>query len=116
MKHDQWSAQSDIPKLIKLARVLEDSVPPPWECPIDDALSLSEWYYEYNGAGGWLHITLDDCNLEDSSVDHCISHALSEGDIVCYLLAILIRTMTEENRQILFNRLHGYPDDYKEPC
>src|SRR5678810_845703 len=115
MKIDQWTAQTDIAPLVVLTRLLEDSVPPPWECPIDDALTLARWYYEYNGAGGWLHIVLDDGNLEDHSVDHCIARANGEGDIVCYLLAILVRTMTEENKQILYNRLHGHSDDW-EPC
>lgn len=108
---DRWDAQRDIPKLVKLARILEDSVPPPWECPIEDALDIANWYYEYHGAGGWLHVVLDDGNLEDDMVDASIHNGLDKGDIVCYLLAILIRTMTEDNREILYNRLHGYPDN-----
>lgn len=112
---DLWGAQLRANNLHKLATLIKDSVPEPWEASIDDILLISKWYYEWHGAGGWLHIVLDDCNLEDSSVDYCINRADSEGDIVCWMLALLIRTMTEPNRQVLYNRLHGYPDNW-EPC
>lgn len=78
-----------------------------WECPIDEALRFSRWYYQYHGAGGWLHIVLDDDNMEDDQVEYCIGRAYQEGDIVCKMLAMLIRSMPVEDRGKMIDRLHS---------
>lgn len=106
-----WAAQRDIVFITKLCYLLKDSVPQPWEAPIEDVLEICDWYYGYNGAGGSLHVVLDDGNLEDVHVDHAIKFALQDTaptDITGYMLALLIRTMTEENREILYKKLHGH--------
>jgi hypothetical protein len=108
MNEELWCMQRDAEHMIAMGSLIKESVPQPWEAPIDKVAELAQWYYQYHGAGGWLHIVLDDGNLEDHSVDHCIQRAEQEGDIVCWLLAGLIRTMTEDNRDLLYEKLHGH--------
>lgn len=104
---DLWAVQPEVERLQELAALLKESVPQPWEAPVDKVLLLCQWYYGYNGAGGWLHVVLDDGNLEDAMVDSAIRHAEDEGDIVAIMLGLLIRTMTEDNREVLYDSLHG---------
>lgn len=103
-----WRVQPETGHLIKLGELLKEAVPGPWEATVEQLLPLCQWYYSYHGAGGRLHIALDDGNLEDSSIDFCTRYALDNTDLVAYYLSLLIRTMTEDNRELLYEALHGH--------
>lgn len=68
------------------------------ECP--EVVPLVREYYSQlgNGAGGSLHVVLDDNNVEDSFVDGAIGHALSMGDIDGMALAAVLRMMSKTQR------------------
>lgn len=59
--------------------------------------------YEFSGAGGNLHIVVDDWNLEDSSLEWCKVNAIvseqddekREAEMACYTA---LRELTEEER------------------
>lgn len=50
------------------------------------------------GAGCCLHVVLDDGNVEDSFVDHCIESARELGHGDCLLLGYLLRDMSKTQR------------------
>jgi hypothetical protein len=58
-------------------------------------------YYKENGAGGSLHIVLDDGNVEDSSVQFCIDYAKKNGDEVGVKLGEILLTMSKTQRDKL---------------
>lgn len=51
-----------------------------------------------NGAGGALHIVLDDCNVHDEHVDHCIERALELDDKDGIAIGRLLRMMSKTQR------------------
>lgn len=54
-----------------------------------------------NGAGGSLHIVLDDGNVEDSHVDFCIQFAIEREDPFGKWLARVLRLMSTTQRKKL---------------
>jgi len=58
-------------------------------------------YYEAHPAWGVMHIVLDDENVEDGYVDHCIGFANEENDREGFELATILRTMSETQRRKL---------------
>lgn len=54
-----------------------------------------------NGAGGSLHIVLDDQNIGVDSIEFCRDYASKEGDSAGYWLAILLLTLTDGEREEL---------------
>lgn len=47
---------------------------------IDQAISLMDDVYQYDGVGGNLHIVLDDKNVNDDSIKWCLTDAIGKYD------------------------------------
>jgi hypothetical protein len=80
----------------RCAFLLERGTKP--ECP--DVLPLVREYYSQwkNGAGGSLHVVLDDGNVDDCFVDGAIGYALSTGDVDGMALGAVLRMMSKTQR------------------
>lgn len=57
-----------------------------------------------NGAWGSLHIVLDDGNLENDHVDFCIQYALEKGDQEGHELGLILRSLSETQRNKISQR------------
>ena len=70
---------------------------------ITEALPLVRKYTARpgNGAGGALHIVLDDGNVTDGDVKFCISHAREMGDSEGERLAEILLSMSKTQRKKL---------------
>lgn len=44
-----------------------------------DAIALVRSVYEFNSVGGNCHIVLDDCNIDDTFIDYCLTEGLSSN-------------------------------------
>lgn len=74
--------------------------------PISDAdLELFREYYAKNPTWGSLHIVLEDGNVKDTHVQHCIEYAMSKNDGLGEGLARLLLTKSKSQRINLPNRL-----------
>lgn len=73
---------------------------------VDDMLGIVLAYYSIdgNGAGGNLHIVLDDGNIEANHVEWCKERCHEEGDLFGWRLATLLLQMSEDARQELWER------------
>lgn len=73
-----------------------------------ELLPLAEAYYAAtpeNGAGGSLHIVLDDGNIDDEHVRFCIAWAEEHGDIAGVELAHLLLRASRRTRERLYHTL-----------
>ena len=72
---------------------------------VPDVLPIAKAYLAKpgNAVGGSLHIVLDDGNVQDSHVDHCIERARERGDEDGVLLATLLRQMSRTQRLKISN-------------
>ena len=70
---------------------------------IPEVLPLVRAYYALpgNGAGGSLHIVLDDQNVDDADVQFCLDHARERGDEPGVTLATLLLAMSKTQRKKL---------------
>jgi hypothetical protein len=82
------------------------------------AVSLVREVYEWNGAGGNLHIVLDDWNTEDSNLDFCEGwiasheHECSRGQIEAERACLAaFRAMTEYERDSCLGLRDGFWDE-----
>lgn len=75
------------------------------EPEVRDAIAAARAYYAMpgNGAGGNLHLVLDDGNVEDSSVDCCLDCASAHGDAEGVRLAEQLRALTVTQRQAVYH-------------
>jgi hypothetical protein len=80
----------------RCALLLERGTKP--ECPEVQPLVREYYARPGNGAGGSLHVVLDDHNVADGFVDGAIGHALSMGDIDGMALASVLRMMSKTQR------------------
>ena len=64
---------------------------------------LISFYYETEITGGNLHIVLDDGNVEDGNIYFCQQEAESANDRLGYLIATILRSFTEEEREYMYN-------------
>lgn len=73
---------------------------------VPEVLPLVKAYYAKpdNGAGGNLHIVLDDGNVQDSSVRFCLSQAERAQDLDGIVLAQLLLKMSRTQRLKLYRR------------
>ena len=55
-------------------------------------------YHAIHRAWGSLHIVLDDCNVEDSSVKFCIEYAKEKGDKEGEELGMILLKMSKTQR------------------
>ena len=88
---------------------MKNDLPPKLEAVLDAINDL----YTGHSAGCCLHITTDDFNIEDSSVDFCLDRAKEKvakgrderGNTHddCLALAKTIRALTLRERAVLFN-------------
>lgn len=71
---------------------------------IPEVLPLVRDYYAMpdNGAGGSLHIVLDDGNVEDGSVEFCRDWAVDHDDHDGELLAEVLLRMSKTQRSKLY--------------
>ena len=69
-----------------------------------------------NSAGGWLHIVLDDGNLEEGHIYACQQDAEKNGDSFGYFLATLLRYFTEQELQKLYDNDWREVDDWYQEC
>ena len=60
-----------------------------------------------NGAGGCLHIVLDDGNVLDHHVRYCLDWAFGIRDIPGVELAELLLRMSKTQRRKIHNRIHA---------
>lgn len=69
---------------------------------VQEAIELARIVYDTNGAGGGLHIVLDDFNIEDSDIEWCLEEGIRDNDNTDAEterdLAQLLLTMTLEER------------------
>ena len=70
-------------------------------------IELIEFYYEHNPAGGWLHIALDDGNLEDKDIWFCQEETEKHEDWLGRFIADRLRDMTYEERDQIRNKIHN---------
>jgi hypothetical protein len=62
---------------------------------------------EQNGAGGVLHIVLDDENVEDKHVQFCINEAKKQNDLLGLKLGNLLLKMSKTQRRKLSRMFYG---------
>jgi hypothetical protein len=63
---------------------------------------LIQYYYLFNGAGGYCHIALDEGNLEDGSLFFCQGECEKHEDFLGYLIAETLREFTIEEREKMY--------------
>jgi hypothetical protein len=75
---------------------------------VPDVLPLVREYYAMpgNGAGGSLHIVLDDLNLDDDSVAWSVKRARERGDGYGERLGIILLAMSRTQRLKLAQHSH----------
>lgn len=56
---------------------------------------------EHGGCGGCLHVVLEDGNVGDGHVDHCIEWARESGCTQCEALGLLLQQMSRTQRRKL---------------
>ena len=66
--------------------------------PVARAIAMKRTYYRREPCGGFLHIVLDDGNVEDSHVEFCRDEAREGGDEEAVVLAELLLTFTVADR------------------
>jgi len=75
---------------------------------VEEVLPLVKELYERNGAGGCLHIVLDDGNLDDHNVEFCIRWAEDQSCPRCVTLGNLLYKMEYSGRSKLYKRYSEY--------
>jgi len=89
---------------------------------VDKAIELIGKVYECHGAGGGLHIVLDDFNIDNDSVQFCVCHInqveyqenASPGRLKAEReCLVLLRGMTMMERASALARYH-YPEYFDE--
>lgn len=70
-------------------------------------LPIAKAYYSMpdNGAGGNLHIVLDDGNLKNSSIEACLKQCIEENDAEGEVLAKILLSMSMTQRKKLYKLL-----------
>lgn len=84
------------------------STPPRPKPTVPEVLPMMYAYRdtEGNGAGGSLHIVLDDGNTEDDHVKWCIEHAKERGDVAGVELGEMLLRMSRTQRKKLSARFY----------
>lgn len=73
---------------------------------IDQILPIILFYYTLplNGAGGSLHIVLDDGNVDDGHIEYCIKRANEKGDELGVYLGKALLTMSKTQRRKIYRK------------
>lgn len=69
----------------------------------ENFIKIVQHYYKNNGAGGNLHVVLDDGNLEDINIGWCAGLCLGRQDHEGMDIANLMRNMTMAQRQRVYD-------------
>lgn len=71
---------------------------------VPEVLPLIKAYYAKpgNGVGGWLHIVLDDGNIETSHIEYCKQSAIEHNDADGVAIADLLLRMSKTQRKKLY--------------
>jgi hypothetical protein len=75
---------------------------------IMEAIRRIKPYYERNSAGGYLHVALDDGNMEAGNVAWCLHDAKEAGDKEAEELALMLLDMSVDERYELYDRYDEY--------
>ena len=72
---------------------------------VPEVMPLIIDYYskEENGAGGSLHIVLNDGNIDDDSIIWCINYAKEKGDKDGVKLGKILLGMSKTQRRKIYN-------------
>lgn len=65
---------------------------------------LIDKYYETDGAGGCVHIVTDDGNYGKQHVQHCLDHAMKQGDYWGEHIARLLLGFDDEEQERIIER------------
>lgn len=67
---------------------------------------LIEYYYELpdKGAGGYLHIVLDDGNVDYSCISFCQEQCEENGDTLGYLICDVLLLFSEDERAYMYTK------------
>ena len=65
---------------------------------VPDVIDRFKEYWLDNPAWGSLHIVLDDFNIDDHHVEHCIQYAVEKGDTEGEALARILLQMSKSQR------------------
>ena len=71
---------------------------------IPEVIPLIREYYEIpgNGAGGNLHIVLDDGNIESGHIEFCKSQCVDKSDDMGLVICNLLLRMSKTQRKKIF--------------
>lgn len=86
---------------------------------VDTMLAVLDAYYQETppymqllghgrAAGGYLHIVVDDGNLEDGHIQYCIGDAREHGDRHAVLIGEELLSWSMEKREELYGRYQEY--------
>jgi len=80
---------------------------------VPEVMPLIRAYYAKpdHGAGGSLHIVLDDGNTDDDDIRWCREYAVEQGDADGIVLADLLVQMSRAQR----NKICNHYDQYRTP-
>lgn len=101
---DAWSAESVIAAANAVAAELPNARPARRnELLSVIKLGIVEKFYLLpgNGAGGSLHVVLDDCNLDRENVEWCIEYARKANDAPAIAVGMLLLALTDEERDLV---------------
>lgn len=65
---------------------------------VPEVNNLIDYIYEKSFTGCCLHITLDDYNIEDSSIRFCLKTAKEVNHLDCYAIGLVLLTMSKTQR------------------
>lgn len=74
----------------------------------NDFIELCKEFYKTNGAGGCLHIVLDDGNLYQGNIQFCYGWACGINDENAKNIASLMTLMNMKQRQKIYNNYSLY--------
>lgn len=75
---------------------------------VDDLIAMIRPYYAANAAGGNLHVSLDDGNMDGVSVWFCLREAANERDLDGVRIAVALLELSEDSRHDLYDRYSEY--------
>ena len=85
-----------------------------WSQDVDDVVELIKELYKIEGAGGMLHIVVDDGNLETDHIQWCIDYCNQEENAdrrdkeLCLKIAHKMLQMSYEKRVIAYYMSHRF--------
>ena len=86
-----------------------------WSEEIGEICSLVKYLYDdlHEGAGGMLHIVLDDCNIDDDDLEWCLEYCDKEENRdrhdkeICIEIAQRMLRLSREERMLIYYQWDG---------